>query len=430
MKKADFDPPVKRAYQLGLTCTAALCFVCGSRSNAQCPLPDDIKLTPPSNEVPRDLAAFAGAWGGGAWGGNLPTFLVVEQVNADGKVTAIYSSGNQEGTNLKPAWIRFTGKISNGRLHFVTPHGAIIDFTIEKRGVLYGRYTHTKHPSSVELTRVNGTAKGAIIAAAARPVPSIWEEVRIPEQSKVGATAGKTLSLDATIYRADLPGRNPVVIFNHGSAGRGVAPAVFVSHAWDPALIFHSLGYTVVVPVRKGYGKSEGANIEESTAPQGIQLDSAVEDLDAVVEYLKAQPHVDPTRIVLAGQSRGGFLSVVYAGRNPDKVTGVLNFAGGWWGEHMPGADFNPIQFRQAGRTAKVPMLWLYAGHDSFYSLEYTEKNFQEFRAAGGKGRLLEVPEIQGEGHFLMSWPEKWTDAATAYLDGIEGEGSTAVHRR
>jgi pimeloyl-ACP methyl ester carboxylesterase len=111
---------------------------------------------------------------------------------------------------------------------------------------------------------------------------------------------------------------------------------------------------------------------------------------------------------------------VIYAGRHPEKVTGVLNFSGGWWGEHMPTADFNLTQFRQAGRLAKVPMLWLYAAHDSYYSLSYTEGNFQEFLNAGGKGRLFEVPDIQGEGHFLMNWPEKWTDAATAYLENIE----------
>ncbi len=415
---------MKRAYETGLFCTSVLCFLCGPRSIAQCPLPDDITLTPPSGDVPRDLAAFAGAWGGGAWGGILPTFLVVEQVNADGTANVVYSWGNTKRGGSK----RLSGNISNGHLHLLSPRGPVIDYTLENNGALHGRYTNKNQPTSVELTRVTSTDKVAIIAAAARPVPSIWEEVRIPEQSKVGEMAGKTLSLQTTIYRVGLPGRNPVVIFNHGSTGHGIVPAAFVDRAWDPALIFRSLGYTVVVPMRKGRGTSDGTVVEESAAPQEIQLDSALEDLDAVIEYVKTQPYVDPTRIILAGQSRGGFLSVVYAGRHPEKIVGVLNFAGGWWGERMPTADFNLTQFRQAGRTAKVPMLWLYAGHDSFYSLAYTEKNFAEFRAAGGKGRLLEVPDIQGEGHFLVTWPEKWADAATAYLDDIQAARSTAAH--
>lgn len=410
-----------------LACAAVLCFLCGSRSGAQCPLPDDITLTPPSSNVSRDLAAFAGAWGGGAWEGNLPTFLVVEQVNAEGKVSAVYSWGTWPETKLSAHWIRLTGKISHGILRFAGPDGTDLRYTIEKNGVLHGRYTKRNHPSSVELTRVIGADKTVIMAAAARPVPSIWEEVRVPVQSKIGETAGKTLSLQTTVYRTGLPGRNPVVVFSLGSTGHGIVPAAFVDRAWDPALIFRSLGYTVIVPMRKGRGTSDGTVVEESAASGEIQLDSALEDLDAVIEYVKTKTYVDPTRIILAGQSRGGFLSVVYAGRHPGKVAGVLNFAGGWWGEHMPAADFNVTQFRQAGRTAKVPMLWLYAGHDSYYSLAYTEKNFQEFLTAGGQGQLFEVPDLPGEGHFLVGWPEKWVDAVTAYLDRAKGAEATAV---
>lgn len=353
---------------------------------------------------------------------------MVEQVNADGTAGVVYSWGNWRERKFKAGWERLAGKISDGILHLDSRGGTEIDYTIEKSGNLHGRYTSQNRPSSVELVRVAGIDKKAVMAAATRPVPQTWEETRIPEQSKVGEMAGKNLSLQATIYRTGLPGRNPVVIFNHGSTGSGIVPASFVDRAWDPALIFRSLGYTVVVPMRKGRGTSGGTVIEESAVPQEIQLDSAVEDLDAVVEYMKTKPYVDPTRIVLAGQSRGGFLAVVYAGRYPEKVAGVLNFSGGWWGEHIPTAGFNLTQFRQAGRTARVPMLWLYAGHDSYYSLAYTEKNFAEFRTAGGKGRLFEVPDIQGEGHFLLSWPEKWVDAATAYLEDIESNRSATAH--
>jgi hypothetical protein len=66
-------------------------------------------------------------------------------------------------------------------------------------------------------------------------------------------------------------------------------------------------------------------------------------------------------------------------------------------------------------------------GHDSYYSLAYTEKNFQEFLTAGGQGQLFEVPDLPGEGHFLVGWPEKWVDAVTAYLDRAKGAEATAV---
>lgn len=45
---------------------------------------------------------------------------------------------------------------------------------------------------------------------------------------------------------------------------------------------------------------------------------------------MRIAPWVDPARIVVAQWSRGGFLSVIYAARYPDKVAGVINFSGGW----------------------------------------------------------------------------------------------------
>jgi hypothetical protein len=35
----------------------------------------------------------------------------------------------------------------------------------------------------------------------------------------------------------------------------------------------------------------------------------------------------------MAGISRGGILSITYAGMHPREVSGVINFVGGWMGE-------------------------------------------------------------------------------------------------
>jgi pimeloyl-ACP methyl ester carboxylesterase len=128
---------------------------------------------------------------------------------------------------------------------------------------------------------------------------------------------------------------------------------------------------------------------------------------------------VDTNKIVVAGVSRGGLLSVAYAGRYPTNVAGVINFSGGWFGERMPTADFNFETFAQAGRDAKVPMLWLYADHDSFYSLKFDERQFSKFRNAGGRGEFLEVRDLPGEGHLLFLWVDRWRHKVTGYLKGL-----------
>jgi len=57
------------------------------------------------------------------------------------------------------------------------------------------------------------------------------------------------------------------------------------------------------------------------------------------MDAILAMPFVDDERVVMGGQSRGGILSVAYAGRRPEQVKGVINFVGGWsapnpWGGH------------------------------------------------------------------------------------------------
>jgi pimeloyl-ACP methyl ester carboxylesterase len=411
-----------------------LCLGITTESYAQVPLPHDIVLTPPSANVPADIAIFAGAWGGDGWGGTLPHVLVVEQVKSDGTAEAVYAWGNNTNGTMKAGWSRDSGLISNGKLHFDFSNGAVVDYTVNKDGTLFGRYVLREMPSYVRLSRIAGHDATTIIAAAAKPIPLLWEDIHIPEHSKVGETAGKTLALQAILYRTSLTGRQPVIVFNHGSTGGGIMPATMfpeLAKTSSAARTFLSLGYTVVLPMRKGFGKSEGPMIEEqpsSTTTQDVQLNSAVEDLDAVVKYMETQPYVDPAHIVVGGQSRGGMLAVVYAGRHPDKVAGVINFSGGWWGEHMPTADFNLLQFCQAGRTATIPMLWLYADHDTYYSLPYIERGFAAFRAAGGNGQLFKVHDLPGNGHFLFFWPDKWQDVAATYLKNLEKSAEQVGH--
>jgi len=388
-------------------------------SHAQTALPDDISIAPPSSAVGHDAASFSGAWLG-TWGGELPTALVVEQISSNGIAQVIYSWGDSKSHAFKAGWKRQTGKISNGELQFSSPAGAKISFVFERSGMLLGQYEFTNQPPALaELQRIPSTNSSTITEAAKRPVVS-WEEIRIPVHSQVGPTQGKDFSLQTTIYRQASPGRHPVVIFNHGSTGLGIVPLNAVSRGGSAEMFLHSIGYVVVLPMRKGRGSSDGPYIEEddSIAP-AVQLDSAIEDVQAVVKYVSRRDDVDPKKIVVAGQSRGGLLSVAYAGRYPTNVVGVINFSGGWYGEGMPAADFNFEIFGKAGHDALVPMLWLYADHDSLYSLKFDESEFSKFRDAGGRGELVEVRDIPGEGHFLCEWVDRWRDKVTSYLNGL-----------
>ena len=94
--------------------------------------------------------------------------------------------------------------------------------------------------------------------------------------------------------------------------------------------------------------------------------------------------------ILVGGQSRGGALSIVYAGMHlhPEQVVGVLNFVGGWKSDGATTAgEINGTLFRRGG-TFPRPTLWLYGRGDSYYSIEHSRSNFDAFMNAGAKANL------------------------------------------
>ena len=96
-----------------------------------------------------------------------------------------------------------------------------------------------------------------------------------------------------------------------------------------------------------------------------------------------------PGPVLLLGQSRGGILSVAYAGLHPEKVRGVINFVGGWVGDGCRNAIAINRALMNRGARFPRPMLWLYGENDPFYALDHTRGNFEAFRAAGGRGRFF-----------------------------------------
>jgi predicted dienelactone hydrolase len=389
--------------------------------NTRVPLPDDLALTPPDRDVPPELAAFAGVWGGDRWDGVLPHALAVEKIDADGSAKVVFAWGTDRRSKITHEWVRLDASTIGGRLTMTLPNRNVAEYAVMANGRLLGRYTSPAGwRGYVILKRIEAPTRAAVIAMAARRAGPLWREIDIPERSRIGAAAGSTLTLQTTVYRTEDPGRRPLIVLNHGTTGGLSADE---TDRYEPqARFFLALGYSVAIPMRKGRGGSGGPLLEGEDfkgSPQ-VQIDSGIEDIDAVVEYMKAQPYVDPARIVLAGRQRGGLLAAVYAARYPGKVSGVINFSGGWWPESIQGGAINTEMFAAAGRGAKVPMLWLYAEGDPYYSRAHIEGNFTAFRAAGGSGRLVEVPDpgaVKAYGNDLFAWTAKWEDDVLDYLN-------------
>jgi dienelactone hydrolase len=239
---------------------------------------------------------------------------------------------------------------------------------------------------------------------------------------------GQRVRLEMRIYQPTSGGPVPTLVFNHGSTGRGSDPRIFTRPLDFPevAAFFVERGWAVVIPARRGRGGSEGqyaegfaANRDHGyTCDPALSIpgaDRALRDIEAAMAAILTMPFVDPSRVLIAGQSRGGILSVAHAGRHPEQVKGVINFVGGWVGAGCRTAsEINQALFTRGARYAGET-LWLYADEDVFYPLSHSRENFAAFRAAGGTGTFHEFPAGSG-GHFLRARPDRWSAVVEAYL--------------
>lgn len=241
--------------------------------------------------------------------------------------------------------------------------------------------------------------------------------------------SGKHVELELLVSRPFGPGPFPTLIFNHGSTGRGDDPNLF-RRRWaniDAATYFVKRGWMIVFPQRRGRGGSSGTYAEglkpdgsgyDCTAAGALPgVDRAIEGLDEVMIHLCDRQDVMRSRLLVAGQSRGGVLSIAYAGERPDMFVGAVNFAGGWLSDYWPESVLvNSTIFRRGAKFGK-PTLWLYGENDPYYSLAHSRSNFDAFESEGGTGRFESYPVPgENEGHSLISNPRLWCVPVTSNL--------------
>lgn len=138
------------------------------------------------------------------------------------------------------------------------------------------------------------------------------------------------------------PRKFPVIIYNHGSQDKWKAGYSTTSGEVIVSLLVRK-GFAVLTPARKGFSNSGtkrnnlDANITEPINCQASELErglnSALADVRAFLEILSRKNNLDMTRVIMAGHSRGGFLSLSYAAKYPTSIIGVIGFVPIWISE-------------------------------------------------------------------------------------------------
>lgn len=256
----------------------------------------------------------------------------------------------------------------------------------------------------------------------------VEERVMLPATFQ-GLFGSETVDLDALVIRPDDNQRHPLAVINHGTprGTGGERKQVFPSGMRGQAREFARRGWVAVTFTRRGFGASGGSYAEGSgqscsTAVYEPAGRAAVEDVREVIRLMTEKPYVDGTKIISVGRSTGGFTTVALAAAPPPGLIAAINFAGGR-GSTRPDTVCNEPAlvdaFATFGKTARIPMLWVYSENDHFFGPALAQRFYDAFTEAGGQAQFIAAPAFEADGHTLFSRAGAaiWTAYVDAFLE-------------
>jgi dienelactone hydrolase len=185
-------------------------------------------------------------------------------------------------------------------------------------------------------------------------------------------------------------------------------------------------GFAVLVPQRPGHGATGGRYLEEQGDCDGADYISAgratAEAIAVALNYLRGQSFVRQDGTVILGHSAGGWGALALASEKLKGVSAIIAFAAGRGGH----ANDLPNQVcarhrlvataREFGNGAHVPVTWLVAANDSYFSPELSRQLADAFRAGGDSVDFHVLAASGNEGHWLAE-TENVVEIAGAELD-------------
>lgn len=188
----------------------------------------------------------------------------------------------------------------------------------------------------------------------------------------------------------------PLLIFLHGAGGVGKDLQLITDRPtdiWKGIVKFGKGPCLVVAPQCLKAAKGE----------RGIWT---AEDLNLLLQHLKATLPVDERRIYLSGISMGGYGTWAWAARDPQHFAAIAPIVGGI-GRAGP-KDVTPDFDQWAVSLAKIPVYAFVGALDKTVPPERSERMVAAIKKAGGKKAKLKVypAEGHGAGRVVVADPE------------------------
>ena len=221
-----------------------------------------------------------------------------------------------------------------------------------------------------------------------------------------------SLAAHALLFRPPGDGPFPLAVIAHASTQN------VLRRAQTPQPEYHALtaylvarGYAVLVPERPGHGATGGKYLEDQGGCDEANYSrsgyATADSIKAALDYLLTQRFVRQNGTIIVGHSAGAWGALAMAAEDPKLVSAIIAFAPGRGGHanDAPNQVCAPhtliASAREFGDEARVPVIWLVAGNDSYFSPDLSKQMADAFRAGGDKVDFRVLPAFGSEGHWL-----------------------------
>ena len=127
----------------------------------------------------------------------------------------------------------------------------------------------------------------------------------------------KKYLVDDTEYCVHVEGDGPILLFAHGYP--------FDSRLYLPTIKKLAERFTCVVPDLRGFGQTKlGADGHNPSGLPRVKMGRYADDLAILAAILSCQRHDKDEKIFLCGLSMGGYISLYFARRRPERLAGLI----------------------------------------------------------------------------------------------------------
>ena len=195
----------------------------------------------------------------------------------------------------------------------------------------------------------------------------------------------------AILFRPPGDGPFPLALIAHASTQNVLRRAQMPQPEYRAlAAWLVARGFAVLVPERPGHGATGGKYLEDQggcdEADYAKSGRATADVIAAAMGFVRKQPFIRPDGMVVIGHSAGGWGALALANEDPKNIAAIIAFAPGRGGRanDFPNQVCAPHTLVAAagefGKTARVPVTWLVAANDSYFSPALSRQLADAFR--------------------------------------------------